>query len=258
MCTDIDVFYACGHRGHPAREDGPDAEEIYRGCTTETPTARCVRSCPSFAKTGKVCPPSERLVITQVFDITCFDKQCDRIAAQKFDDERCALMLDKMERDTAEGKKFVEGLSEKEKSEMAKAGAKISQPPVWGRKGPHVKKPRKVKTKEERQKERLERELAAGIVSAATIEAAANRPPKRSRLRNKVAESSQIEGAEVKVIENQKGKKRKMQDDVQEKEPDPKLKTVRGGPGRPRKEKPIITSEAPAENQTVDPGSVSD
>ncbi|KAK6539994.1 hypothetical protein TWF694_008827 [Orbilia ellipsospora] len=275
MCTDIDVLYACGHRGHPAREGCPDASEIYRGCTTETPTARCVQSCPSFTKTGKVCGPSKRVVISQIFDITCIDKKCD-FFAQKFDDEGCRLMLKKTEKDTIDGRKFLNGLSDKEKSEMAKAGSKISQPPVWGRKGPHIKKPRRVKTKEEKERERLEKEklntkkeLAKGGISTSTVvTATATEKPKKSR-GNMAAKLSQSEDCEAKMVKNRKGRKRKIQD-VKAKEtptkkaraepkkllPRPKPKVARAASGRQKKEKTVIILEEPAEDQTIDPSSI--
>ncbi|KAK6497525.1 hypothetical protein TWF481_011931 [Arthrobotrys musiformis] len=140
MCTDYEIWYACGHKAHPARPDLSKLNEqekaAYANSDPLSPTARVYKHCPLFKSSGKICQIQDRLVVTQRWDIVCFDDaSCKPV--EKFDDSECPLL---------------------QKSLEASAVAGQNQPPVWGRKGPHVKKPRKVKTKEERERDREEKE----------------------------------------------------------------------------------------------------
>ncbi|EPS41231.1 hypothetical protein H072_4879 [Dactylellina haptotyla CBS 200.50] len=208
MCTDFDVIYACGHKAHPARVEGPEAADIYRGCSSTAPTARCTKHCKQYAETKKVCPPSKRLVVTQIFEIVCYDEGCKPLP-NTYDDDGCILMKNNIEESTVGGWKYVNGLTEKEKADMYRASAKISQPPVWGRKGPHIKKPRKVKTKQEREREKSEKERAKEVDTATPpVISTVEEPKKRGRKKKAAAEFKEAE--QVATAEPTKGRKRKL------------------------------------------------
>ncbi|KAF3273588.1 hypothetical protein TWF970_008953 [Orbilia oligospora] len=133
MCTDYEIWYACGHKGHPARPNISQSNEqeiaVYADCGPLFPTARVVNRCSRFKESGRICQVQDRLVKN-------------------------------LESSAIAGLRYLDKLTEKERTELYKTSARISQPPVWGRKGPHVKKPRKVKTKEERERDKEERERA--------------------------------------------------------------------------------------------------
>ncbi|EGX46734.1 hypothetical protein AOL_s00097g482 [Orbilia oligospora ATCC 24927] len=163
MCTDYEIWYACGHKGHPARPNISQSNEqeiaVYADCGPLFPTARVVNRCSRFKESGRICQVQDRLVVSQRWDIVCCDnKNCKPI--EKFSDTGCQLLQKNLESSAIAGLRYLDKLTEKERTELYKTSARISQPPVWGRKGPHVKKPRKVKTKEERERDKEERERA--------------------------------------------------------------------------------------------------
>ncbi|EWC47119.1 hypothetical protein DRE_03488 [Drechslerella stenobrocha 248] len=203
MCTDYDVWYACGHKAEPARIDSPEAAKVYVGCTSTTPTARVIRHCAKFQASGEVCPSYERVVITQTFPIACLGGQCKPLA-EGFDDDGCVLMWNNLEKSAVDGRDWISRLSEKEKAEMFKASTKICQPPVWGRKGPHVKKQRKVKTKAEKELEKTMLEQTAA--SRGSVEPA--QKPKRGG-RRKAGNGASEAGEKPAPAEKPKGRKRK-------------------------------------------------
>ncbi|KAK6332031.1 hypothetical protein TWF718_002569 [Orbilia javanica] len=163
MCTDYEIWYACGHKGHPVRPDASKSNEheiaAYADCGALSPTARVFKHCHQFEKSGKICSIQDRLVVTQRWEIVCFDNK-DCKPAEKFDDTGCRLLQENLEASAIAGQNYLNSLTEKQRAELYKTSARISQPPVWGRKGPHVKKPRKVKTKEERERDKEEKERA--------------------------------------------------------------------------------------------------
>lgn len=163
MCTDYEIWYACGHQGHPARAEASNSDEkglaIYAGCNPTIPTARVVKHCLQFKSTGAVCPIQDRLIVTQRWGIVCFDNtNCKPV--ERFDDDNCQLLQKSLVSSAISGQRYLDSLSEKQRAELYKTSARISQPPVWGRKGPYIKKPRKVKTKEERERGKEERARA--------------------------------------------------------------------------------------------------
>ncbi|RVD87424.1 uncharacterized protein DFL_001660 [Arthrobotrys flagrans] len=163
MCTDYEIWYACGHKGHPVRSETSQLNgqetAVYANCEALSPTARVCKHCSLFQASGKVCQIQDRLVVTQRWDVVCFDNQ-DCKPIKRFDDSECRLLQKNLESSAIAGQKYLNSLSERERAELYKTSARISQPPVWGRKGPHIKKPRKVKTKEERERDREEKERA--------------------------------------------------------------------------------------------------
>ncbi|KAJ6263549.1 hypothetical protein Dda_2113 [Drechslerella dactyloides] len=159
MCTDYEVMYACGHKGQPARTDGPDATAIYAGCTDNSPTARVTSKCKQFQKSSKVCSPQKRTVITQTFPIFCDgERKCPRTVSYP-DDVGCKLLQGIEAGGSTNNHEWIRDLTDREKANMNKANVKFCQPPVWGRKGPHVKKQRRVKTKEEKEIEKKKEEV---------------------------------------------------------------------------------------------------
>ncbi|KAK6353050.1 hypothetical protein TWF696_005041 [Orbilia brochopaga] len=151
MCTDYEFTYACGHKSHPARPDNPDAANIYKGCTDISPTARVTKHCEKYRGSNIVCGAQDREVVSEIIPIVCEDPACQR-GVLGADDDGCMLMQANEAQDPADRvQEWIRGLSGKEKAEMVKANVKLCQPPVWGRKGPHVKKQRNVRTKAERE-----------------------------------------------------------------------------------------------------------
>ncbi|KAF3926814.1 hypothetical protein ABW20_dc0101309 [Dactylellina cionopaga] len=205
MCTDYDIWYACGHKCEPARVDAPNASEIYMECTATTPTARVIKRCKQFQKSGKVCPPHQRDVITDLFPIFCPKDDCNP-PPEEFDDDGCILLWKNIEESTIAGRNWANSLTEKEKIEMYKASARISQPPVWGRKGPHVKKQRRVKTKVEREREKNEREVESR--TSETLIIGPMEKPRRGGRKKPAADANKPTETTV-AVEKSKGKKRK-------------------------------------------------
>ncbi|KAK6506081.1 hypothetical protein TWF506_011004 [Arthrobotrys conoides] len=164
MCTDYEIWYACGHKGHPARPGFSQLSElenaVYANRNGHSPTARVSKHCARYKESGMVCQIQDRLVVTQRWEIVCCDVKKDCKPIKKFSDSDCEFLKKNLESSAIAGQRYLNSLTEKERAELYKTSARISQPPVWGRKGPHVKKPRKVKTKEERERDKDEKERA--------------------------------------------------------------------------------------------------
>lgn len=143
MCTDYEIWYACGHKGHPVRSETSQLNgqetAVYANCEALSPTARVCKHCSLFQASGKVCQIQDRLVVTQRWDVVCFDNQ-DCKPIKRFDDSECRLLQKNLESSAIAGQKYLNSLSERERAE--------------------IKKPRKVKTKEERERDREEKERA--------------------------------------------------------------------------------------------------
>ncbi|KAK6346279.1 hypothetical protein TWF730_010609 [Orbilia blumenaviensis] len=158
MCTEYECWFECGHPVPYARKivgaDGKVAEAYGANWNNAFPTGIVTKHCPKFLSSGDVCPVQDRMIITERWPALCPDsKTCQRIT--KFDDDNCPLLQqDSLKFGDIKLQKKWKNLSEKRRAEHYKNSARINQPPVWGRKGPHTKKPRNVKTKDERERER--------------------------------------------------------------------------------------------------------
>ncbi|KAK6524877.1 hypothetical protein TWF281_011778 [Arthrobotrys megalospora] len=229
MCTDYEVWYACGHQGHLARPDASNANEqgaeVYAGCTSTAPTARVVKHCSQFELMKAACPIQDRLVVTQRWEIVCFDNDnCKPI--DKFDDDNCPLLQQSLESSAAAGQRYLDSLSEKERAELYKTSARISQPPVWGRKGPHIKKPRKVKTKEERERDKEEKSRTKAQKEAEKAEkkelAAARALTDLASGRPKGGRKKAVKNTDLQEVnEKPKGRKRKAEVVKVDEKPEP-------------------------------------
>ncbi|KAF3188320.1 hypothetical protein TWF788_000998 [Orbilia oligospora] len=220
MCTDYEIWYACGHKGHPARPNISQSNEqeiaTYVDCGPLFPTARVVNCCPRFKESGRICQAQDRLVVSQRWDIVCCDnKNCKPI--EKFSDSNCQLLQRNLESSALAGLRYLDKLTEKERAELYKTSARISQPPVWGRKGPHVKKPRRVKTKEERERDKEEKERAKvqkevekaekkELVAARALADLASGKPKGGRKKN--IKGVQLQKPVVEMTEKKKKKQK--------------------------------------------------
>ncbi|KAF3929603.1 hypothetical protein ABW19_dt0209226 [Dactylella cylindrospora] len=218
MCTDYDVWYACGHRAAPARIAKPPSgvSDIYYDCASDTPTSRVVKNCKAFQETRKVCQPTDRLVITETWSMVCSDKSCKAKMEDQFDDRDCYQLRGRDSEIEGRREAWLKGKSEGDIKVLRKKEASLCQPQVWGRKGPHIKRTRNSKTREEREREKAEREQAAaeGIVETSTAKRCRKKKKKGVVGIEAAEESQETDKEKVKEKPKQKRSKKRVIDEA--------------------------------------------